>query len=88
MLLLQSVPIVNFICNIHLHLFRSGVPGVEVDLAEEAAALFELQVEDRVRGFEERLVVTEDVFHDVFGFHHALPPVLHVLFHHVEVEAG
>jgi len=59
-----------------------------MDLAQEAPAFLELEVKDGVGGFEERFVVGQDVLHNVFRFHHALPPVLHVLLHHVKVQSG
>lgn len=83
LLLLQPVPIIHFISYLDLHILRPSVTRLQMDVAQEAPAFLELEVEDRVGGFEEWLVVGQDVFDDVFGFHHAFPSVVHVFFHHV-----
>lgn len=53
-----------------------------MDLAQKAASFGELQVEHGIGGLEDAFVVSEYVFNQVLGLHHAFPAVLHVLLHH------
>jgi len=69
-----------------LDLLGSGVAWVHVDVAYERAALGEAQVENWVSGFENAFVVSQNVFDQILGFHHTLPPVLHLLFEHLHLE--
>jgi len=84
LLLLQPVPIIDFIRNLYLHIFRPSVTRLYVDLTQETPTFLKLQVEHRIGSFKERIIICQDVFDNVFRFHHTLPSVLHVLFHHVK----